>query len=72
MAVSKRLEEDLRSEEVQHGVGQQFWRLVDCVGDLLFFELAARDGTKYLIRLDCADYGDEPIEGKFVDAATRT
>jgi len=71
MASANQLEEDLLSTEVQHGVVQQFWKFVDRAADVLFFELAARGGAKYLIRLDCVGYGAEPIDGKFVDASTR-
>lgn len=71
MAASEQLDTDLHSEEIQHGVDQQFWRFVDRTGDLLFFELTAIDSSRYLIRLDCNGYGTEPIDGKFVDPATR-
>jgi hypothetical protein len=71
MASGSRLEEDLRSHEFRHGVAQQFWRIVDRDGDSLFVEVTACDDRKYQMRLDCSSYGDEPIDGKFVDPETR-
>lgn len=71
MANSEQLQEDLLSAEIAHGGVQQFWRFVDRADDLLFFELTAIDGAKYMIRLDCTGYGDEPIDGKFVEPSSR-
>lgn len=62
---------DLKSVEFQHGVDQRFWRLVDRSDHLVYVELFAPDNRPYMLELDCRNYGDDAIAGRFVDPSTR-
>ena len=66
------LQKDLESEEFRHGVEQRFWSLLDRSGDVLYVKFFPRAGDPYVMRLDCDEYGNRAIGGKFVDPATRT
>jgi hypothetical protein len=71
MAAPEMLKSDLESSEFRHGVQQEFWRLVEQVGDILFVELIAPDNRIYMAEFDCSGYATEPIRCRFVDADTR-
>ncbi len=62
---------DLASPEFRHGVEQRFWELVERADETVYVRLFAPDDREYLAQLRCEKYGDEPIEGKFVDPETR-
>jgi hypothetical protein len=66
-----RLGTDLASAEFLHGVEQEFWESVSREGDRVYILMHAPDGRKFLARMDCDHYWDEPIGCLFVDAATR-
>jgi len=62
---------DLISAEFTHGVDQQFWKLIERIGDIVYIRLFAPDDRSYLARFTCTKYGAEPIDCKFVDSETR-
>ena len=62
-----RLGTDLASDEFLHGVEQDFWEFVSREGDRVFILMHAPDGRKFLARMDCDRYWDEPIGCMFVD-----
>jgi len=66
-----KLETDLGSPEFGHGVGQFFWELVERSGTVVYIRLLAPDDRTFLARFTCENYGDEPIDCKFVDPDTR-
>ena len=66
-----RLSADLGSLEFLRGVARQFWRLAERVGDRVYLECFAWDGTGYVLELTCDRYVDEPCLGRFVDLQTR-
>ncbi|MBZ5631465.1 MAG: hypothetical protein LAO06_21635 [Acidobacteriia bacterium] len=59
------------SAEFKHGVAHLFWELVERAGAVVWVRMFAPDGRTYLVRLSCEKYGEEPIDGKFVDESTR-
>ncbi|HEY6329642.1 MAG TPA: hypothetical protein VI756_09895 [Blastocatellia bacterium] len=61
------LRQDLASADYIHGVEQGFWRIVDQLGSVLYFELFAPDGMVYVLELGCAFYGIDALQGRFVD-----
>ena len=61
----------LQSLEIQRGQASGFWRYLDRTGDVLYFEVNAWDGDKYVLELTCDRFIDEPILGRFVDPVTR-
>jgi hypothetical protein len=71
MAGDDQLALDLTSDRFEHGVRQQFWKLVERVGSKVYMRMFAPDERSYVLELDCADYGAEPIRGRFVDEKTR-
>lgn len=71
MAAADLLERDLASQAFRQGVDQHFWRLADREGLTLHLYVYAPDDREYLLRLECSDYGAEPIEGLFVDDEKR-
>jgi len=71
MAVATKLEQDLASAEFAHGVHQRFWELVEHTDAILFIRMYAADGSSYLLSLNAASYGGEPLEGRFVDFESR-
>jgi hypothetical protein len=62
---------DLGSEEFQFGVVQRFWELTERVDMVAYLRMFAPDDRVYLLRADCATYGDEPIRGQFVEPVSR-
>ena len=66
-----RLGTDLASAEFLHGVGQEFWEFVSRKEDRVFILIHAPDGRKFLARMDCDHYWDEPIGCLFVDLINR-
>jgi hypothetical protein len=72
MGAADLLDRDIGSASFVAGVDQRFWRLERRDGLTLYVTLLAFDGTEYLLRLDCRDYGEEAIEGLFVDSETNT
>jgi hypothetical protein len=64
------LSEDLASAQFQHGVTQRFWDLVRRDADTVYIRLHAPDDRSYVIRLLCSDYGNQPLDGCFVDPST--
>src|SRR5262245_26336117 len=71
MVTNANLQRDLASEEFAHGVRQGFWELIDQTETKLFIRMYAPDESSYLLSLACDCYGDEPLEGRFVDPETR-
>ena len=65
--LNAQLADDLDSELFQHGCKQGFWELVAQENLIVHARMNAPDGSFYILRLDCADYGAEPIRGQFVD-----
>lgn len=63
----ERLADDLSAPEILHGVEQGFWKLEGQDDHRVYVRLFASDGMPYLIELDCAGYGEEPIAGRFVN-----
>jgi len=64
---AEKLIADLESDAFRHGVQQGFWELVLHEGTVVLVRLFAPDQRPYLIQLNCAEYGDEPIAGQFVN-----
>jgi hypothetical protein len=62
-----KLNADLDSALFRHGCDQGFWELIARDGLTVFARVLAPDGTSYILRLDCTEYGAEPIRGQFVD-----
>jgi|CXWL01.1.fsa_nt_gi hypothetical protein len=69
--VADQLQHDLESEEFQHGVEQRFWALLERKDHLVYMNFQTRNGTTYVMQLDCTDYGNQAIGGKFIDPQTR-
>lgn len=67
-----RLERDLKSSEFLHGVEQGFWEFVAYDKNIVYALLHAPDDRRFLARLDCSGYWDEPIRCDFVDEKERT
>lgn len=61
----------ITSIEVQRGEASGFWRFLYRVGDVLYFDIHAWNGDKYVLELTCDRFSEEPILGRFVDADTR-
>jgi len=61
----------MNSGEVQRGEISGFWRFLERVGDVLYFDVHAWDGDRYVLALTCDGFGEEPIRGLFVDPDTR-
>lgn len=71
MADTSRLILDLESKEFEHGVHQRFWELVERAEWFVYVRLYAADDRTYIIELDCTNYGEEPIRGRFVAEKSR-
>jgi hypothetical protein len=68
---AERLKADLESELFQHGHTQGFWELVLHEGWFVYVRLLAPDNRSYTVELDCTEYGDASIRGRFVDDQRR-
>jgi hypothetical protein len=66
-----KLRNDLESPEFSHGADQLFWALVERTGAVVYVRVFAPDDRTYLARFTCEKYGEEPIDCKFVDSASR-
>jgi hypothetical protein len=64
-----RLGADLASPTFQHGVDQGFWGFLSRDEFIVRVCLFAPDERSFHIELNCTSYGDEPIAGRFVNAA---
>lgn len=66
------LTDDLSSTEFQHGVRQQFWELLkqDLDTETVYVRLRAPDDRSYVIAFLCNHYGEQAIDGRFVDSET--
>ena len=62
-----RLTADLGSVEFLRGVERDFWRLIERIGDRVYVECIAWDGSRFVLELTCDRYGDEPCLGRFAD-----
>lgn len=62
---------DLESAEFQHGASQNFWDFLERVDWLVYVRLYASDDRSFTIELDCSNYCEDPIRGRFVDPVTR-
>lgn len=62
---------DLGSAAFQHGMDQGFWKLVERVEDRLYISICARDQIWFLLELDCSNYGQQALLGRFVDVNSR-
>ena len=69
--IDDQLQLDLESKEFQHGVEQCFWALLERKDHLVYMTFQARDGTIYVMQLECTGYGKQAIGGKFIDPRTR-
>lgn len=61
---------DLESSETKHAIEQGFWEIVFRKGLFVYVCMFAPDDRSYVIELDCNEYGNEPIAGRFVDKET--
>lgn len=66
-----KLDQDLASDAFAHGVRQGFWEFVERTEAKVFIRMFATDGRSYLLGLAYDSYGEEPLEGLFVNAETR-
>jgi hypothetical protein len=71
VVVVNKLDQDLASEEFANGERQRFWEFIERTDSKVFIRMYAADGRSYVLALDCTSYGDEPLEGLFVDPETR-
>ena len=62
----ERLGRDLASPEFAAHVEQGFWSFVERDKDTVYVLLHAPDGRKFLARLECDNYWNEPIRCTFV------
>ncbi len=61
----------LDSPAFAFGVSMGHWKLLRRDGDRLVVEFTAADGSTYQMLLECQNYGEAAIGGRFVDPATR-
>ncbi len=62
---------DIESGAFRKGVENAFWELDSIIGNRIYVWLFAPDLRSYLMELECSSYGDEPIQGSFIDPTTR-
>ena len=61
---------DLESTEFRHGVDQSFWGMAHRTDAAVYVRLFAPDDRSYLACFTCENYGEEPLDCKFVDTGT--
>jgi hypothetical protein len=66
-----RLEQDLRSGRFLAGQARGRWKLLELQFPLVFVEVAARDGRRFVLRFDCSGYPDAAPTATLWDRATQ-